>query len=45
MLLGKFAVVAAQSAEAMLQDYLNTAAGAALKAAISGNTNAITRWW
>lgn len=35
------AVVAAQSAEAMIQDYLNTA-GAALKAAISGNTEAVT---
>ncbi|EOY4307121.1 major capsid protein [Proteus mirabilis] len=35
------AVVAAQSAEAMLQDYLNTT-GAALKAAISGNKTAVT---
>ncbi|UNH31692.1 major capsid protein [Moellerella wisconsensis] len=35
------AVVAAQSAEAMLQDYLNTA-GAALKSAISGNATAVT---
>ncbi|PHM50589.1 MULTISPECIES: major capsid protein [Xenorhabdus] len=35
------AVVAAQSAEAMLQDYLNTT-GSALKAAISGNTEVIT---
>ena len=35
------AVVSAQAAEAMLQDYLNTA-GAALKAAISGNAAAVT---
>ncbi|WP_392562496.1 major capsid protein [Orbus sturtevantii] len=35
------AVVAAQSAEAMMQDYLNTT-GAALKAAISANNEAVT---
>ncbi|WP_392559783.1 major capsid protein [Orbus mooreae] len=35
------AVVAAQSAEAMIQDYLNTT-GSALKAAISTNTDAVT---
>ncbi|AKJ41793.1 major capsid protein [Pragia fontium] len=35
------AVVSAQAAEAMLQDYLNTT-GSALKAAISTNTDAVT---